>query len=174
MSDDLQWFHVTLGTYGSWLPGDPRGFRTRRHRLHVDGDYKTPPPQGKFDAILERSREQMKYDETLIATNGRPVVCNALRQNLEKQGSTVACLAIGGHHGHILCKLPPTEQWTWIGNAKRHAWYEWRTVAGNRKLWAKKGKSDPIKDRQHQLNVYYYILRHESEGAYVWKHSDSH
>ena len=32
------WYHVTGGTYGSWLPGDPRGWRARGRREHVDGD----------------------------------------------------------------------------------------------------------------------------------------
>ncbi|HEX3314753.1 MAG TPA: hypothetical protein VHR72_07680 [Gemmataceae bacterium] len=31
-----------LSTYGSWLPGNPRGFRSRKHRIHSSGDYKNP------------------------------------------------------------------------------------------------------------------------------------
>ena len=42
-----RWFHVTAHTYGAWLAGDARGFRTRHHREHVEGDYKHPPPAGR-------------------------------------------------------------------------------------------------------------------------------
>jgi hypothetical protein len=45
MSAWRDWYHVTGSTYGAWLPGDPRGFRTRHHRQHVEGDYKDPPPR---------------------------------------------------------------------------------------------------------------------------------
>jgi hypothetical protein len=38
------WYHVVVHVYGSWLRGDPRGWRARHHREHVDGDYKNPPP----------------------------------------------------------------------------------------------------------------------------------
>ena len=48
--EDFSWYHVVLTTYGAWLPGDPRGFRTRHHREHVPGDYKAPPPVGMFVA----------------------------------------------------------------------------------------------------------------------------
>ena len=36
-----KWWLVTWVTYGSWLPGDPRGFKTWRRRRYI------PAPQGK-------------------------------------------------------------------------------------------------------------------------------
>src|SRR4029079_6566514 len=41
------WYHVTNHVCGSWVRGDPRGWRSRHHREHVDGDYKNPPPTGE-------------------------------------------------------------------------------------------------------------------------------
>src|SRR4051812_22286516 len=51
------WLHVSGSTYGTWLRGDPRGWRSRRHREHCEGDYKNPPPKGEFDEEFERSKE---------------------------------------------------------------------------------------------------------------------
>ena len=62
MADDRTWFHVTTHTYGAWLYGDPRGFRTRHHREHVEGDYKNPPPPGTYAAKYERSKRLLKQD----------------------------------------------------------------------------------------------------------------
>lgn len=143
MPEDLKWFHVTLGTYGSWLPGDPRGFRTRRHRMDVEGDYRNPPPTGKFDDVPARSRRRMKHESTSIPREWRPVLVDAFRENLEAQGSIVACIAMASRHAHILSKLPPSQTWMWIGNAKRHAWFVWRELAAGVKLWGKKGESAP-------------------------------
>ena len=48
---DFTWYHVVLTMYGAWLPGDARGFRTPRGRVAVTGDYKHPPPAGKYDSL---------------------------------------------------------------------------------------------------------------------------
>ena len=43
-----RWYHCVSTTYGAWLYGDARGFRTRHHRRHVDGDYKHRPPADSY------------------------------------------------------------------------------------------------------------------------------
>jgi hypothetical protein len=35
MADLRRWYHIIMSTYGSWLYGDARGFRTRHHREHI-------------------------------------------------------------------------------------------------------------------------------------------
>ena len=35
-------------------------------------------------------------------------------------------------------------------------------------VWAKWSKPLPIRDRQHQLNIFFYIRKHIREGAWVW------
>jgi hypothetical protein len=49
MTPDGAWYHIMLTTSGDWLYGDARGFRTRHHREHVEGDYKNPPPPGIYE-----------------------------------------------------------------------------------------------------------------------------
>src|SRR4030095_14106043 len=53
------WYHCMGSTYGAWLPGDPRGFRTRHHREDVPYDYKHPPPPGLYEKRYARSRQLM-------------------------------------------------------------------------------------------------------------------
>ena len=50
------WFHCTGGTKGTWLRGDPRGWRARHHREHCEGDYKNPPPPGAHRELYELSK----------------------------------------------------------------------------------------------------------------------
>jgi len=40
-------------------------------------------------------------------------------------------------------------------------------------LWAKRGKDNPIKDRQHQLNSVEYIADHGDRGAVVYLHANA-
>lgn len=49
-------------TYGTWLPWDGRGFRTRHHREHVDGDYRSPPPVGMYNGLRRHSKSSMKRE----------------------------------------------------------------------------------------------------------------
>lgn len=164
----FRWYHVILTTYGAWLYGDSRGFRTRHHREHVEGDYKHPPPPGTYDAIEKRSRDSLKQAPVVVEPDLRSVLGMALVDRLHSLGATVACLAVGGQHVHVLAKMPAGQARQWMGITKRHAWFVLREHGWHEKLWAKRGKSVPIRDRAHQVNVYRYILKHADEGAWVW------
>jgi hypothetical protein len=168
MSDIMQWYHIITSVYGAWLYGDSRGFRTRHHREHVEGDYKNPPPPGTYNDGLLRSRSLLKQSPVVIPAPLRPVVGNAIREKLEALGSLVVCLSVSGQHLHVLAKTEIMHARERMGIAKKHAWFEVRQHGWKGKLWAKRGKELPVKDRPHQLNVYYYILRHAREGAWVW------
>ena len=65
--------------------------------------------------------------------------------------------------------MPPQRVRQWGGHAKRHATFTLREHGWKGKLWAVRGKATPVKDRKHQVNVYYYLLDHARQGAWVWK-----
>ena len=71
----------------------------------------------------------------------------------------------------MLLKLPPATVRTQVGDLKKRAWFEMRDAGWKKKLWGKRGKFLRIRDRRHQLNVYYYILHHAEEGAWVWHYT---
>src|SRR4051812_14373566 len=83
------WYHVTVHVYGSWLRGDPRGWRSRHHREHVEGDYKHPPPKGTYDQLYELSKALMKRDPVRIAAALRQFVANAVAARLQHDGIEV-------------------------------------------------------------------------------------
>ena len=61
-----RWFHCTSHTYGAWLHGDERSFRTRHHREHKIGDYKNPP----LSEIRDVCRETGAMQEIAQTTTG--------------------------------------------------------------------------------------------------------
>jgi hypothetical protein len=165
---DWEWFHITLTVYGAWLYGDPRGFRTRHHREHIEGDYKNPPPPGMYEQEEKRSRRLLKHDAVELPVNWRAIVGQALVTRLVELRAFVLCVACARQHSHLLAKLPADEVRNWSGLAKKHAWFEARALGWTGKLWAKRGHEEPVRDREHQLNAYHYILDHIHEGAWVW------
>ena len=172
MNDEPKWFHVIICTYGSWLPGDPRGFRTRNHREHVEGDYKNPPPAGVYDARLARTRKLLKQPPVVFPPEWRPIIGAALRERLEQEGATVISLSVGGQHAHIQAKMPPVLVDHWVGLAKRHVTFTLHERGWSGLVWAKGNNVKPIKDRTHQGNVFGYIGDHIREGAWVWTFRD--
>jgi hypothetical protein len=169
VEQQLQWYHLIASTYGAWLYGDDRGFRTRHHREHVEGDYKNPPPAGMYSDRERRSRESLKRPPVVFSIEQRTLVGAALRNKLQKLGALVLCVSVSGQHAHILAKLPAGKARAWLGKAKCHAWFELRDQCiWVGQMWGKRGKELEVRDRAHQLNVYRYILRHLTEGAWVW------
>src|SRR5262245_5995446 len=169
MSDTRRWYHVVATTYGAWLDGDPRGFRTRHHREHVEGDYRNPPPAGTYAAAEARSGELMPQDAVVLPEEMQAVVGEAILKRLTELGALIACLAKAGQHVHILAKMPYGKPRVWVGLAKRHVWFVLREKGWKGKLWGKRCKPTPVRTRVHQLNAFRYIVRHGAQGAWVWR-----
>jgi hypothetical protein len=100
------WYHFIVTAYGAWLYGDKRGFRTRHHREHVDGDYNAPPPLAEHVAIRRRSIESLKQSPVVVAPEMRPLIGTAIRDRLADHGVFVLCLSMSGQHLHCLAKVP--------------------------------------------------------------------
>jgi hypothetical protein len=164
-----KWFHCTSHTYGAWLYGDPRGFRTRHHREHVEGDYKHQPAPGIYDDELARSRALLKQGAVVLPPLFRRIVGRAVLEMLQRLTAQVLCVSMSATHLHLLAKMPvgPVPR-QWVGRAKKHSNFISKERGWTGKLWAVRGKVLPIADRQHQLNTFGYILRHLGECAWVW------
>jgi hypothetical protein len=169
--DDRVWNHVVLTTYGAWLHGDGRGFRTRHHREHVEGDYRRPPVPETYASRERRSRASLTQPPVILPPDLRAVIGEALYEKLSRLGAWMLCVAVAGQHVHGLVKLPRDTARAWLGMAKKHATFVLRERGWQGKLWGVRSKAAPIRDRAHQVNTYHYILRHAAEGAWigVWK-----
>jgi hypothetical protein len=168
MADTRRWYHIICTTYGAWLYGDARGFRTRHHREHVEGDYKNPPPPGLYADLERRSRESLKRSPVVLPRPLREVIGRAIIERLTGLGALMVCISVGGQHIHLLAKMPFRRARWMMGKAKRHVWFVLRDRGWVGKLWGKRGKELQVRDREHQLNVYHYIMRHAAQGAWVW------
>jgi hypothetical protein len=166
------WYHVTVHVYGSWLRGDRRGWRARHHREHVDGDYKNPPPRGKYDQIYASSKSLMKREPVSIGRDVQRIVVDEFVDKLRSNGIEVLIASVDAKHLHLLGRFRDHQPRHWVGIAKKHASHclrqgGLRDESGG--LWAKRAREDPITGRAHQLNTFRYILAHETKGAEVWR-----
>jgi hypothetical protein len=166
------WYHVNVNTYGTWLPGDPRGWREKHHRRHVEGDYRNPPPAGYGDRLHRQSQDLLKKPPVQLKPAQRELVGRALVEMLLKQEIELIVLAMGAVHLHLLARFPDKEVRRRVGRAKKHAYHLLLDEGFVGKLWERRANVVPIKDRQHQLNVFHYIVRHRDQGAWAWTFRD--
>ena len=154
------WYHCICTTYGTWLLGDPRGFRIRHHRFHCDGDYKSPPPTGTFDRLYRRSLKLMKRPPVHLKPDQIPVILYKFVNSFQKRRIELIVASLDDHHLHLLARFPDHRPRHWLGIAKKESAF------GSGGLWAVRSKIGVIRDRRHQVAVAKYIWR---QGAARWR-----
>lgn len=183
------WYHCVGTTYGTWLRGDPRGFRTFRHRCHVEGDYRNPPPPGVWAPIFEFSRKRLRWPPVILSPEARDVLCRALVDRLKELDVEIIAFAVARNHFHALARFPALDAETirrfersiltdgrdpaprhWLGMARREGTAQLKAALLNppSPVWAVRPKCEPVEDRPHQVNTAQYIRGHRKIGAAVY------
>ncbi len=164
-----RWWHLVLHTRGSWLHGDPRGFRSRDHRLHSSGDYKRPPPPDEHAGLRAYHRGR-SAPPVVLSPSLRSRVGLTLRRKLQRQRHEALAISVGPTHAHLLAELPESYQaaLTLSASWKQASSHAVRDELPGR-VWAEGGKPIPIRNHAHQREVFDYIVDHaRKEGAWVW------
>lgn len=170
------WFHCTCNTFGTWLPGDPRGWRERHHRQHVNGDYRSPPPKGTGDKLLAQSRRAMTRPPLHLGKPYRATVLRTVVDCLLNDGIEILVAALDDHHLHVLGQFPKHDPRARLGWAKFAATKRVKAEGGLAHLplgvgiWGKRSKALPITDRPHLVNTVNYIAGHARRGAEIYLH----
>ena len=182
------WIHCTGSTYGSWLRGDPRGWRERRHREHVQGDYRNPPSAGTYDELFERSKALMKRPGVVLNWDARVAACRKMVEALRYHEVQVADLCVGARHWHALARFMPLsedrERWficemsgdedrdprQLMGIAKKESARELsrQGLVEPGGVWARGCGRRYIKNQWHFDTVTGYIPDHANRGAAVY------
>jgi REP element-mobilizing transposase RayT len=158
------------------LHGDPRGFRSRDHRLHSNGDYKRPPPEGEH-ARLHRWQIERSKQEIVLTAQQRETVGQAVLAKLTEQNHDVLVIAAGSTHVHVLAQLP--DDWDKVkllmGLWKQASSHALRSDLPGR-VWSVGGPPKRVRDQTHQRKVVKYLRKHVEEDAWVWdwKHGVLH
>ena len=166
------WFHLILNSRGSWNHGDPRGFRSRKHRIHSSGDYKSPPPVGEHSGLL-RYRLQQSQDAVRLSRALMETLCKSLLSRFNDDGCVVLAIAGVTNHVHLLQSLPCDLELSRkiIGRAKGAASRAVSRILPG-KVWAQGHHVERIKDRDHQRSTFAYILRHDGPNSWRWSFRD--
>lgn len=167
------WRHVIISTRRSWLHGEPRGFRSRKHRIHSSGDYKNPPPAGERAGLLRYHRGQcrgpaVRIPKPLRAELGALLVCAVLAA-----GHRLLVLSVSRKHAHLLLELPRDRATVRavVGTFKCLRTPRLRRAMPG-SVWGEGGKYKPVRDRPHLRSAFRYIRDDQGPGAWTWTFRD--
>ena len=163
-------YHISWGTYGSWLPGDPRGFRTRRHREHVEGNYRSPPPPGKYEGLHAHVRMSMKQPPVEIPRDLREPIGRGCLERFAEEGAEVFRISVDFWHVHVAADCSPAGLKQMVGRVKKVSSHLVRDRIPGR-VWQAGCHPVKVGDDGHWRNVLEYIDDHAPE-AWVWRKGD--
>ena len=159
-----------LGTRCSWLPGDERGFRSRKHRIHSSGNYKRKPPVEEHQHLREyhaaRSRKPVS-----LALVARIEIARAFILKAQSLNIRIIAFTVSERHAHALVEAPKSysELKKVIGKCKQRASYEVRAFLPGT-VWSQGLKSERIRNKGHLHNTYDYLREKQEAGTVVWSH----
>lgn len=167
-----RWRHVIVNTRCSWLHGNVRGFRNRKHRIHSSGDYKNPPPPEEHAGLRayhqQRSGEPIRIPQAMRERAGLAFV-----RRFRKERHRVLAVAVSAEHLHALVELPddPAQIRLIVGRCKCAATEAMKPALSGR-VWAEGGEFKPVDERDYEQNVYGYILTKQGRTAWTWSYRD--
>ena len=147
MAEPLAYF-ISWRTYGTWLPGDARGW--------VD-DAETGIQEGDANRWLA-AREQMKGEPVVLTISQRDVVEATIRKHCTIRGWELHAVNARTNHIHVVMTANLDDP-----NMVRDQFKAWCTrnlneQFGRRIWWAGKGSCRWINDQEHLRNAIRYVL----------------
>jgi hypothetical protein len=167
------WYHVMGNTYGTWLPGSPKGFRTEMRKLHVPYDYKHPPPKGEYEKLHEYAKSVMARPPVYLESREqRRRAVDELVRSLLRHDIPVAIGSVDRIHFHILAPFKDLDPRRWVGLAKKESSHYCKQagLAPEGGLWADGTECKPVKGPAHHENAFGYIADHAERGAELWRY----
>ncbi|MFO0606735.1 MAG: hypothetical protein U0324_26415 [Polyangiales bacterium] len=126
-------YHLTLRTYGTWLPGDDRGWR--RH-----GD--TGPARAPSPALRAWCARQMVAPPLYLNARQRRVVEAAVRETCAHRGYALDAVTVRPAHVHVVLRAARTPEFV-MGDLKRWATRALRKdgLPPEQPVWAEHGST---------------------------------
>ena len=163
-------FLITWTTYNSWLPGDERGFRTRKKKKWLP-----PPPRYAKDAEVTYDPERFKwlrrhYDgrkRVKLDRHQKETVMEVILQTIREFCPGRAVVSVGETHTHILVELGGKVTVSKFCNyGKGRSARKLLAMGHKGKLWGRGYHTQHIESSEWNT-VRNYILRHSDENAVI-------
>ncbi len=172
-----KWWLISWTTYGSWLPGDERGYRTWRGREYVPPPerYAQPgePTYHASDHVAVHQLAESISDEPVYLTRDQMEIgLAAMVEEIAQIPIIPAIMSVGDGHVHWLCYFGTLEIWPTVSRIKAAATRELNARGfQGKKPWTKGCNMRSKSTRRECRNAYKYVRDHRDQGCliYEWK-----
>jgi hypothetical protein len=168
-----KWWLVSWTTYGTWLPGDERGYCTWRKRTYV------PPPKryATLNEATYRADEHVVVRDAAAAICGDPVrfsarekriAFEAMISEIDQVEVAPAIISVGSWHVHWLCYFGTLKIRKVVGRVKAAATRALNAAQfEGKRPWTKGCNMRSKATRDACRSAYKYILRHRGQGCLI-------
>jgi REP element-mobilizing transposase RayT len=158
-------FHITFGTYGTRLHGDPRG--TVDRSMNRPGD----PIIGRDDDWQRFERSRLRFDPIVLSRAQMVFAEQAVPPICERGGWQLWTTAAGPDHIHVVLTPTPDVDGEgirrifkrWLGQALSQRW----PLQKDATWWAEGGSVRWVWTQQYFDNVYGYVDGQRASGPYA-------
>lgn len=174
---DRRWF-LTWTTYGTWLPGDRRGFigtlRDQSGQLVNHNQFGTPPaiPNSRLREAAERS---LKAEPILLTSDHADTLFGQFQETARVRGWLLIATGIMRTHLHVIIAVqgdPDPEKILadFKAYGSRSLNQRWQKPASET-WWTSKGSKRKLDDRRGVETVVHYI-RNQPNPLLIWTRED--
>jgi REP element-mobilizing transposase RayT len=154
MSDPLAYF-LTWTTYGTWLPGDARGWVKRRGKS--EGIVEAPSA-----ALESHARSLMNDPPVVLDAKMRDVADAAMRQACRESGWNLHALEVRSNHVHIVVTACDASPGKVMGVLKVRGTQGLNALGGERDRWWARNGSKRILDSSASVEAAIrYVMRQD-------------
>jgi hypothetical protein len=169
------WWLVSWTTYGTWLPGDERGFCTWRGQTYV------PPPKryAKPGEATYRASEHVARHEFAQSICEDPVYLSpsqmqtalaAIVEEIAQINVVPAIMSLGDWHVHLLCQFGKLKIRPTVGRLKAAATRALNSQGFQAKRpWTKGCNLRSKTTRRACRNAYKYVRDHRDQSCLIYE-----
>jgi hypothetical protein len=164
--------HITWTTYGTWLPGDQRGYVSntlQENRRYARRENRVGRPYAKDSAITrQRAAALQKYPTAFLTPQLALVVAQELVKAATKRHWHIARAAIMAAHAHVVIMKCPADGPAVRRILKGTTQARLNKVVRRPQKWWTQGGSDRFKNSRSAIeNAIWYLARQENMLAGV-------
>ncbi|MBL8867232.1 MAG: transposase [Planctomycetia bacterium] len=144
-------YHITWHTYGSWLPGDDKGWVKR----DVPG---IQPPDSELRSQVE---DDLAHERPLLTDEQRAIVEETIREECRIRSWTLHAVNVRSNHVHIVVSSDRKPE------EVMHQLKSWSSrklneqVGAKTRWWAYHGSTKWIVDQAYLANAIRYVLERQ-------------
>jgi hypothetical protein len=170
---------ITWTTYGSWLPGDPRGFQTRDARQYVPPPARYAPPGAVAYRPapyrgLHRYAQALTEDVVRLSWPECQTALEAMVEEVRELALLPRAMSVAPTHVHFLGRFGSLLIKATVGRLKSAATRRLEGFSAERHAWCRDCHIKSIVGEQAVQKAVEYIRRHvEEDGVvHVWEHPE--